>query len=236
MPYKRILLKLSGEALGGAGGFGFDPEALGMIAGNVREAHAMGVQVGLVIGGGNFHRGATPGVCENRVTSDQMGMLATVINALAMQDVLKQMNVPAVAFSAVEMGPIAERFEAGKAVRALEAGQVAIFSGGNGCPFFTTDSAAALRALEIQAEVLIKATKVNGVYDRDPMKDKDAVFFAELDFDEVLSRNLKVMDAAAISLCRDNDLPIRVINIGDPANLKALLAGESVGSLVRARR
>jgi uridylate kinase len=236
MPYKRILLKLSGEALGGAGGFGFDPEALGMIAGNVRDAHAMGVQVGLVIGGGNFHRGAKPGVCENRVTSDQMGMLATVINALAMQDVLGSMGVPAVTFTAIDMGPIAEGFSAAKAISALEAGQVAIFAGGTGCPFFTTDSAAALRALEIQAEVLIKATKVNGVYDRDPMLDEAAVFFAELDFDEVLSRNLKVMDAAAISLCRDNELAIRVINIGDPANLKALLAGADVGSLVRTRR
>ncbi len=236
LAYKRILLKLSGEVLAGKGGFGHDPQALAEFAGLIKRAHDAGAQVGLVIGGGNFHRGAQSGVCTNRVKSDQMGMLATVMNGLAMQDNLINLGLECLVMTAISMQGVTETFSATEAVKALDERKIVIFSGGTGCPFFTTDSAAALRALEIDADVMIKATKVDGVYDKDPVKHSDAVLFAELGYDEVLARNLKVMDAAAISLCRDNDLEVRVINVNVPGNLEKLLNGEVIGSKVFARR
>ncbi len=232
-PYKRILLKISGEALAGDREFGLDPVALAAFASNIKEARNSGVEDGLVIGGGNIHRGAQAGVCSDRVVSDQMGMLATVINALAMKDALSNMGLDPYVMGAVEIAGVMDRFAAHKARKYLSSGCVVIFAAGTGSPFFTTDTTAALRALEIEADVLIKATKVNGIYDKDPVKYNDAEFFTHLSYDEVLGRNLKVMDAAAISLCRDNGLEVRVINIYDPENLRSLLRGDDIGSSVK---
>jgi uridylate kinase len=234
--YKRILLKLSGEALAGEKGYGFDPKTLEAIASNVIDAIDRGVQVGVVIGGGNIFRGMDAEIASERVSADQMGMLATVMNALALKGTLEKMGRPAQVFSALDIPRVVETFVASKAIEHLEKDQAVIFAGGTGCPFFTTDTTAALRALEIQADVLIKATKVNGVYDKDPVKFPEAVFYPELDYDQVLSQKLGVMDSTAISLCRDNDLVVRVINIKDPENLKRLLMDEQVGSTVRPRR
>jgi len=234
--YKRILLKLSGEALAGERGYGFDPETLEAIASNVIDAIDMGVQVGVVIGGGNIFRGMNAKIASDRVSSDQMGMLATIMNALALKGTLEKMGRPVQVLSALGIPRVVETFVASKAIDYLDKGQAVIFAGGTGCPFFTTDTTAALRALEIQADVLIKATKVNGIYDKDPVKFPDAVFYPELDYDQVLSEKLGVMDSTAISLCRDNDLLVRVINIKDPDNLRRLLLGDEVGSKVRSRR
>ncbi|MBN2297941.1 MAG: UMP kinase [Deltaproteobacteria bacterium] len=234
--YRRILLKLSGEALAGGKRYGFDPDTLHAITANVIDALDMGIQVGIVIGGGNIFRGMDAGITSDRVSADHMGMLATVINALALKGSIERQGRSSKVFSAVDMPKVAQTFVASAAIECLEKSQAVIFAGGTGCPFFTTDTTAALRALEIQADVLIKATKVNGVYDKDPVKYPDAVFYPELDYDQVLSMNLGVMDATAISLCRDNDLIIRVINIKDPENLKGLLAGRSIGSIVKPRR
>jgi len=234
--YKRILLKLSGEALAGDRRFGFDPDTLQAITANVIDALDLGIQVGIVIGGGNFFRGMDADIISDRVRADHMGMLATVINALALKDSLEKLGRNSKVFSAVDMPKVAQTFVASTAIDCLEKSQAVIFAGGTGCPFFTTDTTAALRALEIRADVLIKATKVNGVYDKDPVKYSDAVFYPELDYDQVLSMNLGVMDATAISLCRDNDLIVRVINIKDPENLKGLLSGRSIGSIVKPRR
>ncbi len=234
--YKRILLKLSGEALAGDRGHGFDPDTLYAIASNVVDAIDLGIQVGLVIGGGNIFRGQDAPIASDRVSADHMGMLATVINALALKGSLEKLGKPARVFSAIDMPRVAETYVASRAIACLENSETVIFAGGTGCPFFTTDTTAALRALEIRAEVLIKATKVNGIYDKDPVKHPDAVFYPELDYDQVLGMKLGVMDATAISLCRDNDLAVRVINIKDPKNLKALLLGEPVGSVVKPRR
>ena len=234
--YKRILLKLSGEALAGDRGYGFDPDTLEKIASNVIDAVDMGVQVGVVIGGGNIFRGMEAAIAADRVSADHMGMMATIINALALKGSVEKMGRSAKVFSSIDMPRIAETFVASKAIEYLEESGTAIFAGGTGCPFFTTDTTAALRALETRCDVLIKATKVNGVYDKDPVKFPDAVFYPELDYDQVLGMKLAVMDATAISLCRDNDLMVRVINIKDPENLKQLLKGEHVGSIVRRRR
>jgi len=234
--YRRILLKLSGEALAGNRRYGFDPDTLHAITANVIDALDMGIQVGIVIGGGNIFRGMDAGIVSDRVSADHMGMLATVINALALKGSLETQGRSAKVLSAVDMPKVAQTFVASDAVEYLEKSHTVIFAGGTGCPFFTTDTTAALRALEIQADVLIKATKVNGVYDKDPVKYPDAVFYPELDYDQVLSMNLGVMDATAISLCRDNDLIVRVINIKDPENLKGLLSGRAVGSIVKPRR
>ncbi|NVZ11019.1 UMP kinase [Allochromatium humboldtianum] len=231
--YRRILLKLSGEALMGAGDHGIDPDVLERLAGDVRDLIASGVQVALVIGGGNIFRGA--GLAKrgmDRVTGDQIGMLATVMNALAMQDTLERMSVPTRVMSALNIHQVCEDYIRRRAVRHLEKGRVVIFAAGTGNPFFTTDSAASLRAIEIGADLLIKATKVDGVYSADPVKEPGAVFYPRLSYDQALRENLGVMDATAIVLCRDHAMPLRVMNINEPNALPRLLAGEDVGSLV----
>jgi len=202
----------------------------------VKAAHDNGAQVGIVIGGGNIFRGISAGSMIDRVSADHMGMLATVINALAFKGALIAQGIECRVMSAIPMATMADPMVSEKAVRHLEKGRVVVFAGGTGSPFFTTDTTAALRALEINADVLIKATKVNGIYDKDPMKHKDAAFFPQLDFDTVLKMNLGVMDAAAISLCRDHNLEVRVINIFEHDSLARLLKGEEIGSVVRARR
>ena len=233
LKYKRILLKLSGEIFGGKAGRGFDYGVINGLAEQVRDATKLGIQVGLVVGGGNIFRGASsgqPGM--ERVAADHMGMLATVINAICMQDALERLGVQTRVMSAIEMRAIAEPYIKRRADRHLEKGRVVIFAAGTGNPFFTTDTAAALRASEIGAEVLIKATKVDGVYDKDPQRHKDAVRFDRLTFNEVLQRDLKVMDATAIAFCKDNGIPILVLNIERPENLMTALAGKPVGTLV----
>ncbi len=233
LKYKRILLKLSGEIFGGKAGRGFDYGVINGLAEQVRDAAKQGIQIGLVVGGGNIFRGASsaqPGM--ERVAADHMGMLATVINAICMQDALERVGVQTRIMSAIEMRAIAEPYIKRRADRHLEKGRVVIFAAGTGNPFFTTDTAAALRASEIGAEVLIKATKVDGVYDKDPLKHKDAVRFDKLTFNEVLQRDLKVMDATAIAFCKDNGIPILVLDIEGRENLTSALAGKPVGTLV----
>jgi uridylate kinase len=232
---KRILLKLSGEALAGSKGYGFDADALALMAQAVKEACSSGAQVGVVIGGGNIFRGADALIAGDRVSADTMGMLATVINALALKETLVKAGIEARVLTALEMPKVAETVTKMKAVEHLNAGRVVIFAGGTGNPYFTTDTNAALRALEIEADVLIKATKVDGVYDKDPVKFKDAVFIPQLDYNEALSRNLGVMDATAIALCRQNNLLIRVINIKVPGNVARIVKGENIGSVVMRR-
>jgi len=234
--YKRILLKLSGEALAGSKRFGIDKDTLAAMTASVKGALDLGVQMGVVIGGGNIFRGIDASSGANRVNADYMGMLATVINALAFKDALEVHQVEGRVLSAIDMPQVTEQHTNARALKHLEKGRVVIFAGGTGNPFFTTDTNAALRALEIGAEVLIKATKVNGIYDRDPMKHRDAKFFPVLDFDTVLNLNLGVMDSTAVSLCRENNLEVRVINVFDGENLVRLIRGEEVGSVVRARR
>jgi len=236
VPYSRILLKLSGEALGGEQGYGFDPATLDSIARGIADGVNLGVQMGIVVGGGNIFRGQDSAIASDRVNADQMGMLATYINALALKGSFERLGMKCTALGAVGVPGVVDRFNAGAARSLLAEGHVVVFAGGTGSPYFTTDTAAALRALEIRADSLVKATKVNGVYDRDPVKHADAVFFEELDYDQVLGLNLKVMDLTAISLCRDNGLEVRVINIREPENLVKLLRGEKIGSVVTARR
>lgn len=231
--YRRILLKLSGEALMGAGDHGIDPDVLERLAGDVRNLIASGVQVALVIGGGNIFRGA--GLAArgmDRVTGDQIGMLATVMNALAMQDTLERMSVPARVLSALRIDQVCEDYSRRRALRHLEHGRAVLCAAGTGNPFFTTDSAASLRAIEIGADLLIKATKVDGVYSADPVKDPGATFYPRLSYDQALREGLGVMDATAIVLCRDHAMPLRVMNINEPNALPRLMAGEDVGSLV----
>ncbi|MCU7878636.1 MAG: UMP kinase [Candidatus Thiodiazotropha sp. (ex. Lucinoma kazani)] len=230
---QRILLKLSGEALMGGGSFGIDPLVLQRVSEEIKELVESGVQIGLVIGGGNIFRGA--GLAQggfDRVRGDHMGMLATVMNSLAMQDALSRIGIEAVVFSALRMPDVCESFTAREARRCLAANKVAILAAGTGNPYFTTDSAASLRAVEIKADLLIKATKVNGVYSADPVKDPQAVFYPKLTYDRVLAENLQVMDATAIVLCRDNEMPLRIMNINDPGALMRLMRGEDIGSLV----
>jgi uridylate kinase len=232
--YKRVLLKLSGEALMGGQGFGIDPHVLQDIAQEVKEIHALGAEVAIVIGGGNIFRGimATDyGV--DRVTADYMGMLATVMNGLALQGALEQEKVVTRLQTAIEMHQVAEPYIRRRAIRHLEKGRVVIFAGGNGTPFFTTDTTASLRAVEIGAEVILKATKVNGVYSADPMLDKDAVMLPHLTYLDVLQQGLKVMDSTAISLCMDNQLPIIVFNLTVRGNIKRVLIGEALGTVVQ---
>lgn len=231
--YKRILLKLSGEALGGETGVGISPEAVRGMAGQIQEAREMGVQVVVVVGGGNIFRGLSGserGI--ERATGDYMGMLATVINALALQDSLEKMGVPTRVQSAITMSQVAEPFIRRRAVRHLEKGRVVIFGGGTGNPYFSTDTAAALRANEIGAEVILKATKVDGIYDSDPKKNPDAKRFTEIKYIDALQRQLKVMDSTAFSLCMDNKMPIIVFDFFRPHNLRRVLLGEPAGSLV----
>ncbi len=231
--YQRILLKLSGEALMSESGGSIDSEILKRLAGEIQELCQLGVQVGLVIGGGNILRGAekaSEGL--DRVTSDHMGMLATVINALAMQDALESIGQPVRVMSALKINQVCEDFIRRRAVRHLEKGRVVIFAAGTGNPFFTTDSAASLRAVEINAQLMIKATKVQGVYSADPLKVKDAVFYARLTYDEALDQRLNVMDTTALVLCRDNNVPMRVMNVFESGAVKRLLLGEQIGSFI----
>jgi uridylate kinase len=233
LAYRRILLKLSGEALMGTGDFGIDPTVIARMAGDVRDLANAGVQVGVVIGGGNIFRGA--GLARSgidRVAGDHMGMLATVMNSLALQDALGKLDVPARTMSALRMDQVCDYYLQRKAVRALQRGEVVIMAAGTGNPYFTTDSAASLRAIEIGAELMIKATKVNGVYAADPVTHPDAEFYPRLSYDRALAEGLKVMDATAIVLCRDNDIPLRVMNINDSGALMRLMQGEQIGSLV----
>lgn len=231
--YQRILLKLSGEALLGSQEYGIDPTVIQRVAAEIAEVSALGVQVGLVIGGGNIFRGA--GLAEagmDRVTGDQMGMLATVINSLAMQDALERHGVFARVMSALQIHEVCEDYIRRRAVRHLEKGRVVIFAAGTGNPFFTTDTAASLRAIEIGAEVLLKATKVDGIYSADPLKVPDAVRYEGLSFDQVLAEDLRVMDATAIVMCRENNLPLVVFNLNNPGDLVRLVRGEVLGTSV----
>ncbi len=231
--FHRILLKLSGEALMGSQGFGVDPEVVSRIAQEVHEIHESGVEIAIVVGGGNFVRGVAASASGfDRVVADHMGMLATVINALALQDALEKSGSYTRVVTAIEMREIAEPFIRRRVIRHLEKGRIVILAGGTGSPYFSTDTAAALRGLEVKAEVLLKATKVDGVYDRDPNTSPDAKMFSRISYLDVLSKGLAVMDTTAISLCMDNSLPIIVFNLNVPGNLKRVVAGEKVGSLV----
>ena len=231
--YKRILLKLSVEVLLGDQPFGVDPEIVRRIATEIKEVHELGVEVGIVIGGGNIIRGvAASAQGFDRVSADHMGMLATVINSLALQDALEKLNVFTRVQSAIEMNQVAEMFIRRRAIRHLEKGRVVIFAAGTGNPYFSTDTTAALRAMEIKADVILKATKVDGIYDADPVKKKDAKFFHEITYMEVLTQGLGVMDTTAISLCKDNGVPIIVFNIKTKGNIARVVRGEKIGSLV----
>jgi len=224
---------LSGESFMGNLSSGIDPEVVEVVAGEIRDVAALGVQLGIVIGGGNIFRGmAASAKGMDRTTADYMGMLATVINSLALQSALEHVGVPTRVQTAIEMREIAEPFIQRRAVRHLEKGRVVIFAAGTGNPFFTTDTAATLRAVEIKADIILKATKVDGVYDRDPVKDADAVMYEKISYTDVLTKNLKVMDASAISLCRDNGLPLCVFNLQKAGNIKRVICGEPVGTMV----
>jgi uridylate kinase len=231
--FRRILLKLSGEALMGSQGFGVDPVTTARIAEEVEDVRKLGVEVAIVVGGGNFIRGVAASESGiDRVVADHMGMVATVINGLALQDALEKRGCHTRVTTAIEMREIAEPFIRRRAIRHLEKGRVVIFAAGTGSPYFSTDTAAALRAIEIKADVILKATKVDGVYDADPQKVPDAKMFSRINYLDVLSRELKVMDTTAISMCMDNNLPIIVFNLNVPGNLKRVILGEKVGSLV----
>jgi uridylate kinase len=230
---RRILLKISGEALLGNEDYGIDPAILSRIAAEIQEISALGVEIAIVIGGGNIFRGA--GLARagmDRVTGDHMGMLATVINALALQDALERVDLSARVMSALQVNQVCEDYIRRRAIRHMEKGRVAIFAAGTGNPFFTTDTAAALRAIEIGADILIKATKVDGVYSADPEKEPDAKRYAELSFDKVLTDKLDVMDATAVVMCRENQLPIRVFNLTDNNALMRIVSGDDIGTLV----
>jgi uridylate kinase len=229
------LLKLSGEALMGDAGYGIDPAVVRRIAQEVKEVHDLGAEVALVVGGGNIFRGLKASVGGmDRASADYMGMLATVMNAVALQDALEKLHVFTRVVSAIEMREVAEPFIRRRAIRHLEKGRIVIFAAGIGQPFFTTDTAAAMRALEIQADVIMKATGVGGIYTADPRKDPNAVKIDELSYMRVLQEELAVMDASAVALCKDNDLPILVFNMTEPGNIKRAVVGERVGSIVRA--
>lgn len=231
--YKRVLLKLSGEALMGNSDFGIDPKVIEKIAIDVKELTSIGVEVALVIGGGNIFRGVSLAASGmDRATGDYMGMLATVINALALQDGLEHIGLTARVMSALPIHPVAEDYIRRRAIRHLEKGRIVIFAAGTGSPYFTTDSAASLRGIEIGADVVLKATKVDGVYSADPMKEKDAVFYSRLTFDEVLIKKLNVMDATAIALCRDCNMPLRIFSMNKPGSLMRIVRGEQEGTIV----
>ncbi|MGA1846444.1 UMP kinase [Deferribacter abyssi] len=231
--YKRILLKLSGEALMGKQNFGIDGDVVKYIASEIKEIYEMGVQIGIVVGGGNIFRGVSESAKGmDRVSADYMGMLATVINSLALQNALENMGVSTRVQTAIEMRQVAEPFIRRRAIRHLEKGRVVIFGAGTGNPYFTTDTAATLRASEINADVVLKATKVDGVYDADPVKYKDAVKFDAITYLEVLNKGLKVMDSTAISMCMDNEIPIIVFDLFGKGNLKNILLGKKIGTLV----
>ena len=234
LKYKRVLLKLSGEVLGGSQGYGIDPQVITTIALEIKDVISSGVELALVIGGGNIFRGlAASSKGMDRASADYMGMLATMINALAMQDALEQVGVDTRVQSAIAMQAVAEPYIRRKAVRHLEKGRVVIFGAGTGNPYFTTDTAASLRAMEINAEVILKGTKVDGVYSADPKKDPDAVKYLTLSYIDVLKKGLAVMDATATSLCMDNNLPIIVFDVGVPGNVKRVVQGEEIGTIVK---
>jgi len=233
LAFKRILLKLSGEALMGKGDYGIDPETIRRVGNEIHDLASQGVEIGLVIGGGNIFRGA--GLAQggiDRVTGDHMGMLATVINALAMQDALEKLGSQCRVMSALKINQVSEDYIRRRAVRHLEKGRIVLFAAGTGNPFFTTDSAASLRAIEIGAEIMLKATKVDGIYDSDPMKNPDAVRYETLSYDEAIVKKLGVMDTTALVLCRDQNVPVRVFNLFEPGNLLRVVQGEPIGTLV----
>lgn len=232
-PYKRILLKLSGESLMGKQGYGLDPERLNSYATQIKEVAELGIRVGIVIGGGNIFRGlsgATEGF--DRVKGDQMGMLATVINSLALQSALEKKGIVARLFTAIRMEPIGEGYSKAKVIEAFKQNEVAIIAAGTGNPFFTTDTASALRAIEIEANVMLKGTRVDGIYTDDPEKNPDAKKFDKISYDEIYDRGLKVMDLTATTLCKENKMPIIVFDMDTPGNLKKVLTGEKIGTLV----
>ena len=231
--YERILLKLSGEAMAGPQSFGIDAEKVKSLAAEVAAIAQLGIQVGVVIGGGNIFRGiALAAKNMDRVTGDHMGMLATVINSLAFQDALEQMGQHTRVMSAIQMHQVAEPYIRRRAIRHLEKSRIVIFAAGTSNPYFSTDTAATLRALEIKAQVIAKATKVDGVYDKDPMKHADAVMYQTIGYTEVLTKSLAVMDATSIAMCRDNKLPIQVFNLNTPGNIMRMATGESVGTII----
>jgi uridylate kinase len=233
--YKRILLKISGEALAAGQGFGVDNTRVHEIAAEIGEVHRLGIEIAIVVGGGNFFRGVAEQAKEmDRVSADQMGMLATVINALALQDALEKQNVFTRVMTAIEMNQVAEPFIRRRAIRHLEKGRVVVFAGGTGNPYFSTDTAASLRAMEIKADAILKATKVDGIYTDDPVLVKDATMFHTISYLEILKRGLRVMDATAIALCRENNLPIVIFNLNQHGNIQRVVMGERVGSVVNA--
>jgi len=231
--YQRIVLKLSGEALAGAGAFGVDPARVKSLAEEIAEVARSGVQLGLVVGGGNFFRGvAAAAMNMDRVAADHMGMLATVINALALQDALEKAGVPTRVMTAIQIHQVAEPYIRRRAIRHLEKGRIVVFAAGTSNPYFSTDTAATLRALEIHADVIAKGTRVNGVYDKDPLHHGDAVLYTEITYYEVLAKALRVLDASAVAMCRDNQLPILVFNLNTFGNIMRMSMGEPIGTLI----
>jgi uridylate kinase len=231
--YQRVLLKISGEVLAGDGSFGIDPQKVNALAEEIAEVARTGLQIGLVVGGGNFFRGVAEAAKHmDRVQADHMGMLATVINALALQDALEKAGAPTRVMTAIEMHQVAEPYIRRRAIRHLDKGRIVIFAAGTSNPYFSTDTAATLRGLEIKAEVVAKATRVDGVYDKDPLQNHDAIRFAEITFSEVLSKNLRIMDASAVAMCRDNKLPILVFNLRVQGNIMRMAMGETIGTLI----
>ena len=232
--YKRVLLKLSGESLQGSKGHGIDTERLMEYARQIKDLTEMGVQVAIVIGGGNIFRGLSgTNLGFDRVTGDQMGMLATVINSLALRSALESIGAQAITFTSINMYPVGNYYSSRAANEALDRGFVAILAGGTGCPFFTTDTGAALRAVEIRADVMLKGTRVDGIYTADPEKNPDAIKFTEITYDEVYNRGLKVMDLTATAMCKENRMPIIVFDMDTPGNLEKVIAGEPIGTLVK---
>ncbi|MCX8023182.1 MAG: UMP kinase [Syntrophorhabdaceae bacterium] len=234
MVYKRVLLKLSGEVLTGSQGYGIDPEMITYISSQIKDIYDLGIEIGIVIGGGNIYRGIKAerqGI--DRITGDYMGMIATAINGLALKEYLKRSEVDAVVVSAMEIGKVVEPYERGKALKYLEEGKVLIFICGTGNPVFTTDTAAVLRAMEMDAKVVLKATRVDGIYDKDPEIYNDAIFFHELSYEDVLKKKLKVMDATAITICMEHNIPIIVFNIKEKGNMRKVLTGERIGTIVK---
>ena len=231
--YRRIVLKLSGEVMAGPQGFGIDNDTVNAFAKEISEVHKQGIEIGLVVGGGNIFRGVNAAAKSmDRVSADHMGMLATVINGLALQDALERAGSPTRLMTAIQMAAVAEPYIRRRAVRHLEKGRIVLFAAGTSNPFFSTDSAAALRALEIHAQILAKATKVDGVYDKDPMKHSDAVRYETISYTEVLSKGLRILDASAVAMCRDNNLPISVFNSNTRGNIMRMARGETVGTMI----
>jgi uridylate kinase len=231
--YARVLLKLSGEVMAGEGSFGIDAARVAALAAEIAEVARTGIQIGLVVGGGNFFRGVAAAARNmDRVTADHMGMLATVINALALQDALEKAGVPTRVMTAIEMHEVAEPYIRRRAIRHLEKGRIVVFAAGTSNPYFSTDTAATLRGLEIKAEIVAKATRVDGVYDKDPLTNSGAVLYHEISYSDVLAKNLRVMDASALAMCRDNLLPIAVFNLNVRGNIMRMTMGEPIGTLI----